>query len=140
MNQKDFVSKDTKVEIGLLVWRETKDGCQFAEESIHIPGVCQEEEKEQPFPHQILCPCTSTLHSNTLSASTSQRLSVHELGSAWESIATTNANLNLYSYLLNYPHSEKLLIKEISLNISALFKEKLPLSFESLSHYVYATS
>lgn len=36
--------------------RNQKDGYQFAEESIHIPGVCQWKEKEQPFPHQILCP------------------------------------------------------------------------------------
>lgn len=119
--------------------RNQKDGYQFAEESIHIPGVCQWKEKEQLFPHQILCPCTFTFHTNTPSASTSQHLSVHELGSAWEPIPTTNANLNLYSYLLKYPHSGKLLIKDISLNLPALFKEKLPLSFGSISHYVYTT-
>lgn len=105
MSKEDIISEHTKIEFGLLLWRETKDGCQFAEQSIHTPGICQWKEKEQTIPYQTLCPYTSTLHTNAPYASTSWHLSTHELVSAWKDILTTNPYLNLFSYLLNYPHS-----------------------------------
>lgn len=56
--RRTFVSEDTEIEIGLLVWRETKDEHQFAEESVSASG----RKRSEPWHHQACSPSIQTCH------------------------------------------------------------------------------
>lgn len=74
-SQEDFVSEDTEIEIGLLVWRETKDEHQFAEESVSASGG----NRSRPcFTKPLVPPYTHAMCSH------SSAPDVHGLGSAWK--------------------------------------------------------
>lgn len=74
-SQEDFVSEDTEIEIGLLVWRETKDEHQFAEESVSASG----RNRSKPcFTKPSVPPYTHAMCSHNSAPD------VHGLGSAWK--------------------------------------------------------